>query len=153
MIVYRITKKAHADLTGLGGLYGRGRWHKKGNLVVYASENASLAAFETIVHVASFRNMPHDLVLMKIGLPDHTKISTVPESVLVRGWNGFPFCDETIDFGTSFLHSKENLLLKVPSVIIPDEFNFLINPLHPEIKNCKVISISPFTFDIRIVTE
>jgi RES domain-containing protein len=152
MIVYRITKKAHADLAGLGGLYGRGRWHHKGNLVVYASENASLAAWETIVHVASFRNMPDDLVLMKIGLPDHTKITTVPESVLVTGWNRFPFCNETIDFGTSFLRSKKNLLLKVPSVIIPDEFNYLINPLHPEIKNCKVISITPFTFDIRIAT-
>jgi len=56
MFVYRITKKEHATLDGLGGLYGPGRWHKKGNPVIYTSEHASLAAWEKIVHVSSFEN-------------------------------------------------------------------------------------------------
>ncbi|MEE4285058.1 MAG: RES family NAD+ phosphorylase [Mariniphaga sp.] len=53
MIVYRITKKEYTTLDGTGGLFGPGRWHKKGNPIVYTSEHASLAAWEKIVHVAS----------------------------------------------------------------------------------------------------
>lgn len=150
MIVYRITKKEHAALDGLGGLYGPGRWHKKGNLIIYASEHASLAAWEKIVHVASFENLPDNLLLVKIEIPDEIEIQTVPQNVLVKGWDSFPFCNETVGYGTSFLQNKEYLALKVPSAIIPDEFNIILNPLHPDIQVCKVIGSIPFIFDKRI---
>ena len=83
MIVYRITKKEHAALDGMGGLYGPGRWHKKGNLVIYTSEYASLAAWEKIVHVTSFENLPENLLLVKIEIPDGIEVQSVPESVCV----------------------------------------------------------------------
>ena len=153
MIVYRITKKEHSALDGVGGLYGPGRWHKKGNLVIYTSEHASLAAWEKIVHVTSFENLPENLLLVKIELPDGIEIQSVPEKVLVKGWNHFPFARETVDFGTSFLQKKEHLALKVPSVIIPDEFNIILNPLHPNIRDCKVVSTVPFVFDQRVSKE
>lgn len=151
MIVYRITKKEHAALDGMGGLYGPGRWHKKGNLVIYTSEHASLAAWEKIVHVASFDNFPNNLLLIKIEIPDQIEIQTVPQKVLVKGWNSFPFASETVNYGTSFLKAKEHLAFKVPSVIIPDEYNIILNPLHPDIQVCKVISAIPFTFDGRAI--
>jgi RES domain-containing protein len=153
MIVYRITKKEHSALDGMGGLYGPGRWHKKGNLVIYTSEHASLAAWEKIVHLTSFENLPKNLLLVKIELPDGIEIQSVPQKVLVKGWPSFPFALETIDYGTSFLQKKEHLALKVPSVIIPDEFNIILNPLHPDIRNCKVISTIPFVFDQRVSNE
>ena len=153
MIVYRITKKEHSALDGMGGLYGPGRWHKKGNLVIYTSEHASLAAWEKIVHVTSFENLPKNLLLVKIELPDGIEIQSVPQKVLVKGWASFPFALETIDYGTSFLQKKEHLALKVPSVIIPDEFNIILNPLHPDIQNCKVVSTIPFVFDQRVSKE
>ena len=153
MIVYRITKKEHSALDGMGGLYGPGRWHKKGNLVIYTSEHASLAAWEKIVHVTSFENLPKNLLLVKIELPDGIEIQSVPQKVLVKGWASFPFALETIDYGTSFLQKKEHLALKVPSVIIPDEFNIILNPLHPDIRDCKVISTIPFVFDQRVSKE
>ena len=153
MIVYRITKKEHSALDGMGGLYGPGRWHKKGNLVIYTSEHASSAAWEKIVHVTSFENLPKNLLLVKIELPDGIEIQSVPQKVLVKGWPSFPFALETIDYGTSFLQKKEHLALKVPSVIIPDEFNIILNPLHPDIRNCKVISTIPFVFDQRVSNE
>jgi RES domain-containing protein len=112
MIVYRITKKEHVALDGKGGLFGPGRWHKKGNPVVYTSEHASLAAWEKIVHVASFENLPDDLLLIKIEIPDSIEIQTVPEDILVPGWDEFPYNSETVDFGTSFLRKKEYLALK-----------------------------------------
>ncbi len=153
MIVYRITKKEHSALDGMGGLYGPGRWHKKGNLVIYTSEHASLAAWEKIVHVTSFENLPKNLLLVKIELPDGIEIQSVPQKVLVKGWASFPFALETIDYGTSFLQKKEHMALKVPSVIIPDEFNIILNPLHPDIRNCKVVSTIPFVFDQRVSIE
>ena len=150
MFVYRITKAEHAVLDGMGGLYGLGRWHKKGFPIIYTSEHASLAAWEKLVHVASFENLQNNLLLVKIEIPDKIEIQSVPENVLIKGWDGFPFANETINFGTSFLRAKEYLALKIPSVIIPDEFNIILNPLHPEIHECKVISETPFLFDKRI---
>lgn len=153
MIVYRITKKEHSALDGMGGLYGPGRWHKKGNLVIYTSEHASLAAWEKIVHVTNFENLPKNLLLVKIEIPDGIEIQSVPSKVLVKGWNSYPFALETVNYGTSFLQKKEHLALKVPSVIIPDEFNIILNPLHPDIRDCKVISTISFVFDQRVSKE
>ncbi len=153
MYVYRIIKKEHAPLDGVGGLYGPGRWHRKGSLVIYASEHASLAAWEKIVHISSFANLPEDLQLIKISIPDEINFQTVPDQVIVSGWDGFPFNNETINFGTAFLKHQEYLGLRVPSAIIKEEFNFILNPLHPDIHKCKVISSTPFNFDKRISKE
>ncbi len=153
MFVYRITKKEHSALDGRGGLYGPGRWHEKGNLVIYTSEHASLAAWEKIVHVASFENLPSDLLLVKIEIPDGIQIQTVPQKILTKGWDGYPFANETVNYGTSFLQKKEYLALKVPSVIIPDEFNVILNPLHQDIHVCKVINTTQFVFDSRIIKD
>ena len=152
MIVYRISKKDHTPLDGIGGLYGPGRWHKKGNLVIYSSEHASLAAWEKIVHISSLANLPDNLELLKIEIPDGIVIQTVPSSVLVAGWDSFPFSNETVNFGTTFLRNKEYLALKVPSAIIKEEFSIILNPLHPDIHRCKVISSVQFVFDNRILS-
>lgn len=153
MFVYRIAKKEHSALDGMGGMYGPGRWHEKGNLVIYTSEHASLAAWEKIVHVASFENLPDNLWLVKIEIPDEIEIQMVPQKILVKGWNGFPFSNETVNFGTSFLRKKGHLALKVPSVIIPDEYNIILNPLHPDIHACSVVSASQFVFDMRVLKD
>jgi len=150
MIVYRITKKEHAALDGMGGLYGPGRWHKKGVPVIYTSEHASLAAWGKIVHVASFENIPNNLLLVKIEIPEGIEIQTVPQNILVKGCDSFPFSNETVNYGTSFFLKKEHLALQVPSVIIPDEFNIILNPLHSGINDCKVIGSVPFLFDKRV---
>ena len=78
MIVYRITKKEHATLDVMGGFYGPGRQHKKGSLVIYASEHASLTVWEKIVYLASFENLSTNLLLVKIEIPDKIEIQTVP---------------------------------------------------------------------------
>ncbi len=101
--------------------------------------------------MASFENLPDDLLLIKIEIPGSIEIQTVPEKILVPGWDEFPYSSETVDFGTSFLRQKEYLALKVPSVIIPDEFNVILNPLHPDIQKCRIISSEPFVFDERIL--
>jgi RES domain-containing protein len=150
MLVYRITKKEHSALDGSGGLLAPGRWHKKGNLVIYTSEHASLAAWEKIVHVTSLKNLPENLVLVRIEIPEFVEIQSIPQDVLVRDWNGFPYIPETMEYGSSFLKEKKHLAIRVPSVIIPDEYNILLNPLHPDIFHCKIIDTIPFAFDYRL---
>jgi RES domain-containing protein len=150
MFVYRIAKEEQISLDGRGGLFGPGRWHRKGNLVIYTSEHASLAAWEKLVHLVSLENLPNDMVLAKIEIPENEEILTVPQQVLVKGWDGYPFSAETQNFGTSFLRSKSHLALKIPSVVIPGEYNILLNPLHQGIQQCRLVSTVPFVFDKRI---
>lgn len=150
MIVYRIVRKEYSALDGIGGLYGSGRWHIKGDLVIYTSEHASLAAWEKIVHVTSIKNLPQNLLLVKIEIPDRIEIQSVSQKVLVKGWDDFPFIPVTMEYGSAFLRKKAHLALKVPSVVIPDEYNIILNPLHQDILQCKVISSIPFVFDKRI---
>jgi RES domain-containing protein len=150
MFVYRIAKKEFSTLNGLGGFFGQGRWHRKGTPIIYTSEHASLAAWEKIVHIVSLKNLPEDLLLTKIKTPD-IKIHLVPESILVQRWDSYPFIEKTIKFGTDFLREGKHLALKVPSVVIPEEFNIILNPLHPDMQDCKIIKSIPFSFDKRIL--
>lgn len=154
MKLYRIDKIDRVNMQGLGGLYTQGRWNKKGLLVIYASESISLAAWEKLVHLTDYQNLPMTLVVFTIDVPDDIEIKDVPESVLVPGWNipepFKPYKNETIEFGTEFLKKNTNLVLKVPSAIVNNEYNYLVNPNHPDIKKCKIAKIEPFEFDERI---
>jgi len=154
MKIYRIVNKVHANLDGLGGIYGSGRWNKKGDRVVYASESISLAAWEKLIHITDYQNLPTDLIVITINIPDNIEIKEVPDRVLVPGWNipkpFRPFKKETVEFGTEFLRKNFHLVLKVPSIVVKGEYNYLLNPNHPDIKKCKIEKIEPFEFDKRI---
>ena len=90
------------------------------------------------------------LLLIKIEIPDDIEIQTVPHKILIEGWDSFPYINETPNYGTSFLRKNEHLAIKVPSAIVPDEYNVILNPLHPDIHRCKTISTVPLIFDKRI---
>lgn len=79
MIVYRITNMEHEALNGNGGLFGSGRCHRKGDLVVYTSEHTSLSAWDKIVHVTSFENLHKNPLLIKIWIRNKMEIQTVPQ--------------------------------------------------------------------------
>lgn len=154
MKLYRITKRAYANLDGLGGLYVCGRWNQKGHRVIYASESISLAAWEKFIHITDRKDLPTDLVVITIDVPDNIKVQKVPARVLVPGWNTptpfMPYKEETIQFGTEFLKQNTHLILKVPSVVVNGEYNYLLNPNHPDITKCTIEKIEPFKFDERI---
>lgn len=153
MEVYRIDKAGRENLEGIGGLKGSGRWHKEGNRIIYASESISLASWEKFVHMTDYNNLPDNLVVLTIEIPDDITIIDVPKKVLIPGWNvPEPFIlykEETIEYGTKFLKEKKHLVLRVPSAVIQGEFNFVINPNHPDIKRCKIVKSEPFKFDPR----
>lgn len=150
MEIYRIAKSDHPEIDGYGGMLYPGRWHEKGNKVVYASEHRSLAAFEALVHLSKTVLLLSDFVMITIEVPDNASILEVPQEVLVKGWDSYEFVSGIQGFGTKFLQDKKHLLLKVPSAIIQQESNFLLNPLHEQFLQCKAVNIIHFRYDIRI---
>ena len=147
MILYRFVNKNYgADTSGEGARLKGGRWNSKGFPVIYTSTTISLSLLELVIHSTSYEEIQTNL-LMKIDIPDSFTASLTDLS-LKPDWTDDP--DYSRFIGDSFLKSKKSLLLKVPSAIIPEEYNILINPLHPDSKKIKIIKASPFQFDSRI---
>lgn len=150
MKLYRIAREKYcSDLSGEGArLYG-GRWNSKGNAVLYTSEHASLAALEVLVN-SPIRMLPSDLVLVEIAIDPPAEPGIIKADELGRDWKSYPapiFLKET---GDSWIQGRSSLLMKVPSVVIPEECNVLVNPNHSAFEAVSVKSIKPFRFDQRL---
>ncbi len=147
MILYRITKCIHADLSGSGSrLYG-GRWNSEGRSMVYLTSSRSLGTLEALAHLSP-TNLPNDYCIMTIETPD--SIAEIDITLLPPNWHEYPEQNSTKQTGNLFLQEKKALLLKVPSAIVKEEYNYLMNPLHPEAASVKILSSQPFYFDPRL---
>jgi RES domain-containing protein len=150
MLLHRIALAEHsrnaADaFSGRGGLHGRGRWHTQGRLVCYCAQTVSLAMAESLVHIQRSNTIepfnrwvievPADLVLEAPSLPS--------------GWRRQFSATQAI--GDAWLAARASVGFLVPSAIVPDELNCLINPAHPKFKLAWVVS-GPhrFVFDARL---
>jgi RES domain-containing protein len=151
MEVFRISKKEYSAPDGIGGLYYPGRWHEAGHRVVYTSQFRSLAALEYLVHLSSSSFLQLGFVMTTIFIPDDVPSDHISYEMLGTKWTDQNNIIVTRKLGTNFLEKGEKLILKVPTAIVPEEYNFIINPVHPDFKLCKVIFNKPFTFDFRLV--
>jgi len=151
MLVHRIAKKdVVRDLSGTGAkLYG-GRWNHKGTAVVYTSETRALATVEFLVHV-SLSNAPRGLMIATIEIPDSIAPEDVPRGSLPRGWRDYPPPRQVADLGTQWAKSGKSLLLRVPSAVVEQEYNLLINPLHSAMPRVVLKEVAAFEFDKRLV--
>ena len=150
MYVYRIVKSKYAaDLSGEGARLFGGRWNDKGTSCLYASESRALALLEYTVNV-NIGDIPRALSLTTIEVPDNFHEVTIPE--LPGNWRLAPARADTTNFGTTLLRSMIAPVIKVPSVVIPEEFNYLLNPLHPDKDRFRVVGIQDFVNDLRIKT-
>jgi RES domain-containing protein len=151
MLVYRIARKdVVRDLSGTGAkLYG-GRWNHRGTAVVYTSETRALATVEFLVHV-SLSNAPSGLMTATIEIPDSIAPEDVSRGSLPRGWRDYPPPRQVADLGTQWAKSGKSLLLRVPSAVVEQEYNILINPLHSDMRHVKLQRVEPFEFDKRLV--
>ncbi|MHB9052970.1 MAG: RES family NAD+ phosphorylase [Thermoleophilia bacterium] len=151
MRLYRIAKSEHiGDLTGEGARVHGSRWNEKGIPVIYTSESLSLAALEFLAHMPMVL-VPSGLKYRSFEIPDDVKFTSVRNPALPQDWDAMPFREETVRIGTKWARSGKTLMLRVPSVMVPEEFNFLINPLHPDFKKVKAGRASVFRFDERIL--
>lgn len=147
MITYRITRSLYKnDLSGNGArLYGS-RWNTKGVPMLFTAEHISLAALEMLVHL-QFAEIPDSFHLLYIELPEEDPKLEITSSKLKANWK----TDEayTAFMGDEFLRQKNALSLKVPSAVISEEHNYIINPLHRDFFKIRIIKSKPFTLDKR----
>ena len=151
MIIYRISLNEHANLEGIGGLYSSGRWNFRGYRIIYASQSRSLAILEKIVHITRGTVIPQNTIISIIKIPDDLKIQEVPKKILIKNWNKYPYQKITMEYGTNFLKENNNLLLKIPSAIVENEFNYIINPVHKDIYKIDIIKTENLNFDNRLI--
>lgn len=138
------------DLSGKGAEITGGRWNDKGTPVVYTSANRALAALETIVHLNA-GGLPLNRYLVEITIPDPVWDAAEvldPASAPV-GWDAEPASKTSSNFGTRWARSNASLILRVPSVIVPEESNVLLNPRHPDIAQVTARKLRKWLYDPR----
>ena len=139
MLAWRLCRAPYADLSGEGArLYG-GRWNSPGHAMVYAAADAALAVLEVRVHLDLAPDLiPHDYVLAAIDLTD-LAIETAAE-----------LPNEPQTFGDQWVEQQRTPVQRVPSFIVPEAWNLLLNPAHPLAAKAKMASIRKFGFDRRL---
>jgi RES domain-containing protein len=150
MIVFRISKNPYAhDLSGRGAEKAGGRWNSRGIPVLYTSQSRALATLELVVHM-SFGYLPKDFKLTSIELSEDYGLREIAEKDLPEDWKQYPFSTVTQKIGNEWIRQVDALILKVPSVVVQEEFNYLVNPLHPDFKYVKIKEVKAFEFDLRL---
>ena len=149
MLVYRLGKTKFAnDISGEGARLFGGRWNHKGTPCLYTAESRALAVLEYTVNV-HIDDVPRALSMTVLQLPEQRLLRLSPNN-LPGDWFHSPAPASTKDFGTELLKKSEYLVIQIPSVIIPEEYNYLVNPLHKDIHQVKVLSVHDFVYDVRI---
>lgn len=150
MRIYRISKTEYInDLSGEGArLYG-GRWNKIGDAMLYFSQNLSLSLLEIIVH-ADYSELPLDYSFVEVEIPE-SFIKTIQSVDFVQPkWNTAGAVNQLQMLGSNWLQRKENLAMKVPSAILTQENNILINPVHKDFEKLKIRRIDKLDLDPRL---
>lgn len=147
-----IRRKRLSDaFTGEGARLGGGRWNHRGTPVVYVSETLSLAALELFVHFTGRDiNLAKSLVAIPVDIPDSLEISEIHVKDLDPVWRTSPPPDYTKDIGTQWAQCKASPILRVPSAVIPEEYNLMLNPAHEGFRKIKTGKPRDFTLDERM---
>ena len=152
MIVWRIGTETPDypadDLNGNGAKLTGGRWNKKGLAVVYCSQTIALAVLETIVHFGQW-GLPLNRYLVEIRIPDDVWQSRAQGSP-PAGWDAVPEGMGSIIYGSDWLVSGASAVLEVPSVIVPEERNVLLNPRHADCSRVTGTTVRRWGYDHRL---
>ena len=146
MFLWRISN--HLDLSGKGALIAPARWHSGVLPVVYLAETPAGALLEHLVHLVSRHGkLPQTFSLLKISIPENF---VVHELSPLETQNWTDSSEITQRMGDDWLRSLETPLARVPSVIIRDTWNILLNPLHAETAEIRIVSATQDAYDLRL---
>ena len=134
------------DLSGAGAASGGGRWNKIGTPAVYTSVSIALACIETFVHLKA-SGLPLNRYLVQIDVPDAVWNGRTILSPPPVGWDAIPVSLTSINAGEKWLRGGTAVLLEVPSVVVPEEKNIVINPKHADISKLKARKIRKWAYD------
>ncbi|MCE3605400.1 RES family NAD+ phosphorylase [Massilia sp. P8910] len=150
--VWRIAVEAPAwtanDLSGTGAKLSGGRWNSPGTPMIYCATTIALATLETVVYLGT-GSLPLNRFLVRIDIPDSVWAARSVLDPLPGGWDAVPAGLTSRAAGDAWAASASSALLMVPSVIVPDEFNVLINPLHADVALITATTIKRWIYDPR----
>ncbi|WP_207514253.1 RES family NAD+ phosphorylase [Longitalea luteola] len=143
MLLYRIgkTKYAH-DLTGMGAKLNGGRWNHEGIPCIYLAESRALSLLEYAAHTG-IDKIPPTLSFTTLEVPDDS-VHELSADELPANWFQRPHSTESRDMGSALLTKNDSLLLKIPSVIIEQEYNFILNISHPLFNSVKITEVERY---------
>lgn len=139
------------DLAGKGAEMSGGRWNRVGTPLVYTSTTRALTCLETVVHLAK-KPLPLNRYLVRISVPAAAwSAATELDPETLVGWDAEPAGKASLDWGTNWAGSAATLLARVPSVIVPEELNVLINPGHHDARSVKASKVRKWLYDTRLM--
>lgn len=147
MLVYRITHKMYSNNLFVSGL--KGRWNGTGRKVLYAAESIPLAFLENMVRRQGV-GFNHDFKIMIIDIPAKTAITDIPVAALEDDWRNINDYSKCQPLGDAWYDAGKTLALKVPSAVMPEAFNYVINSEHPDFNLVKLIATTELIPDERI---
>lgn len=153
-LLYRIASAGPAwdelDLSGQAAKAVGGRWNEPGTAAIYAAQSIALAALETVVHLGATR-MVFDRYVVEIEIPQalfrRRKVVAPPPP---DAWDSIPPSFKSAQFGTQWLKEAKSLVLDVPSVIVPQERCYVLNPMHANSGQAKARNLGRFLYDPRL---
>src|SRR5450432_1216325 len=153
--LWRITAETPSygadDLTGKGAEVTGGRWNRKGTPLLYASGSAALACLETLVHLAGGMPLPLNRYLVEIRVPEPIWAARTRFEVTRHvGWDAEPAGLVSLDWGTRWAQSLQAVLAEVPSIVVPEDPNLLVNPRHPDAAQLSARKLRRWTYDQRL---
>jgi RES domain-containing protein len=151
LTVFRLGKHAHRDqlFSGQGGLYASGRWNPRGQPIVYTSASISLAVLEYTVNYRR-RGWVPATVLGRATIPAGVRVETISTDDLPAKWFAADPPPQLQRIGGEWLERGECAVLKVPSAIVIEEWNYLLNPLHADFGKLRFSAPKVFSFDRRV---
>lgn len=151
MDVFRITQEQFSnDLTGNGSRLFGGRWNSEGVFALYVSSSRSLALLETLAHTPAKMLGSKVYHLVTLSVPAVIITEEIPFMNLPDGWDSPEAQQYTKKLGDKFFQRRESLLLAVPSMLMYEEINYVLNPMHADMKEVKIINKRRIYFDKRV---
>jgi RES domain-containing protein len=151
LTLWRLVKQKHSAtaFSGEGAAWFEGRWNPIGLPVVYLSETLSLAVLELLVHL-TLEDRRLQFAAIPVEVPEDLAIDTLEPDALPANWRDESIPQETQRVGADWAAGKQGALLRVPSVVVPSEHNYLANPHHPDFSRLNIQPPQPFSFDPRL---
>ena len=139
------------DLSGEGARISGGRWNRVGTSMIYTSGSIALACLETLVHLSGPAGLPLNRYLVRVDIPPATwrKRERFDPGAHV-GWEANPAGAVSLNWGTGWAQGQSQLVAVVPSVVVPEELNVLINPQHPDMASLTITKVRLWTYDRRL---
>lgn len=146
MLVFRIAHKKYAQSLSVSGLSGR--WNSNGKLVLYTAENVSLALLENMIYRVG-TGFNDDYKIMVVEVPSKSFETVLPQD-LSKNWRQMESYPELQKIGNAWYDERRSLCLRVPSLVMPENFNIIINTVHADFRKVKLIEVLPYEPDERL---